>query len=205
MSQTQRFDQEAATWDENPRRVSLAKGVAEAIVREMTLSPAMAVLDFGCGTGLLTLNLRSRVGTITGADTSHGMLEVLGRKVREQRLTGVESFQLRPEDGYALRGTYDLIVSSMTLHHVRDLAPLFRQFREHLRPGGQVALADLDAEDGTFHDQTDDVFHLGFDRSQVLDLLQAAGFEGTRATTAHEIRRNGRDYPVFLATARRRS
>lgn len=203
MTQTQRFDQEAATWDENPRRVSLAKGVAEAILRNIALSPSMAVLDYGCGTGLLTLNLRPHVGSITGADTSSGMLEVLGRKVADQRLSSVDAFQLRPEDGHALRGIYDLIVSSMTLHHIQELGPLFRRFHDHLRPGGQVALADLDTEDGSFHDQTDDVFHQGFERSRILRLLQQAGFEEMRAVTAHEIRRNGRDYPVFLATARR--
>jgi hypothetical protein len=90
----------------------------------------------------------------------------------------------------------------MTLHHVADLRPLFRQFRKHLREGGQVALADLDTEDGTFHEQADDVFHLGFERSEIMALLQEAGFAATAACTAFEIRRNGRDYPVFLITAR---
>lgn len=201
--QTQRFDQAAATWDDNPRRVSLAKAVAEAIGKRVQLSPTMAVLDFGCGTGLLTLNLRPRVGAITGADTSSGMLEALRRKLTDQGLTGVESFQLRPEEGYAIRGTYDLIVSSMTLHHVPELVPLFRRFRDHLREGGQVALADLDTEDGSFHDQVEDVFHLGFERDQVTDWLREAGFEGIETVTAHEMRRNGRDYPIFLVTARK--
>ncbi len=203
MTQTQRFDQAAATWDDNPRRVSLAKGVAEAIAKRIRLSPTMDVLDFGCGTGLLTLNLRPMVGSITGADTSGGMLETLRRKLVDQKLAGVESFQLRPEEGYAIRGTYDLIVSSMTLHHVPELAPLFRRFREHLREGGQVALADLDTEDGSFHEQVEDVFHLGFEREQVVGWLQETGFTGIETTTAYEMRRNGRDYPIFLVTARK--
>ncbi len=201
--QTQRFDQAAATWDDNPRRVSLAKGVAEAIKKRIQLSPSMAVLDFGCGTGLLTLHLRPQVGSITGADTSSGMLEALRRKVVDHGLTEVESFQLRPEEGYAIRGTYDLIVSSMTLHHVPELVPLFRQLRAHLREGGQIALADLDTEDGSFHEQVEDVFHLGFERDQMAGWLREAGFEGIETATAYEMRRNGRDYPVFLVTARK--
>lgn len=204
MTQTQRFDQEAATWDDNPRRVSLAKGVAEAIARRVRLTPALAALDFGCGTGLLTLNLRPLVGSITGADTSMGMLDVLRRKLADQGLAGVDSFHLRPEDDYAIQGTYDLIVSSMTLHHVPELVPLFRRFHAHLRDGGQVALADLDTEDGTFHEhQVDDVFHLGFEREQVIAWLREAGFVDIETGLAYEIRRNGRDYPVFLATGRK--
>ena len=200
MPQTQRFDQEAATWDENPRRVRLAKAVAETIAQKVPLSGALEVLDFGCGTGLLTLKLLPSVGTITGADTSPGMLAVLRQKAMDQRLDTVASFLLKPDDAYAIKGTYDLIVSSMTLHHVPDLGSLFRQFRAHLRPGGRVALADLDKEDGTFHGDAEDVFHLGFERSAIKTLLAAAGFVDLEDTTAFEVRRNGRDYPVFLIT-----
>jgi len=203
MTQTQRFDQEAATWDDNPRRVRLAKAVAQTIAQRVPLSGAMTVLDFGCGTGLLTLRLQPLVGSITGADTSPGMLGMLARKVEEQALDTVESFLLKPEEAFALKGTYDLIVSSMTLHHVADVAALFRRFRAHLGAGGRVALADLDREDGSFHGSSEDVFHLGFERAAILALLSEAGFAEAETTTAYEIRRNGRDYPVFLATARR--
>jgi tRNA (cmo5U34)-methyltransferase len=197
---TQRFDQEAATWDENPRRVRLAKAVAQTIAQRVPLSGAMDVLDFGCGTGLLTLKLQPSVGTITGADTSPGMLEVLRQKVLDQGLDGVDSFLLGTEG--SLQGTYDLIVSSMTLHHVQDLVLLFQRFRAHLRPGGRVALADLDQEDGSFHENAADVFHLGFRRDALKALLAEAGFVELEDTTAFELRRNGRDYPVFLITGR---
>ena len=200
MPQTQRFDQEAATWDENPRRVRMTKAIAETIAQNVPLSGALEVLDFGCGTGLLTLKLRPSVGTITGVDTSPGMLEVLRRKVLEQHLEGVEAVLLE-EDGL-FQGAYDLIVSSMALHHVQDLPALFRQFRAHLCPGGHIALADLDREDGTFHGKAEDVFHLGFERGELKALLAEAGFADLQDTTAFEIRRNGRDYPVFLVTGR---
>ncbi len=203
MTQTQRFDQEAATWDENPRRVRLAKAVAETIAKQVPLSGALEVLDFGCGTGLLTLKLQPSIGTITGTDTSPGMLEVLRQKVSDQGLDAVASFLLKPGDSYAIKGSYDLIVSSMTLHHVQDLASLFGQFREHLRAGGRVALADLDPEDGTFHGDTEDVFHLGFERGEIKALLAGAGFVDLEDTTAYEVRRNSRDYPVFLITGRK--
>jgi 2-polyprenyl-3-methyl-5-hydroxy-6-metoxy-1,4-benzoquinol methylase len=200
---TQRFDQEAATWDENPRRIRLAKAVAQTIIQQVSLSGAMDVLDFGCGTGLLTLRLQPLVGTITGADTSPGMLEVMAGKLKGKELENV-SCSLLPSSGSAMfEGIYDLIVSNMTLHHVQDLAALFRAFSDHLRAGGHVALADLDQEDGTFHGEVADVFHLGFHRGALKGLLASAGFVDLEDTTAYEIRRNGRDYPVFLVTGRK--
>jgi tRNA (cmo5U34)-methyltransferase len=203
MTDTRRFDQIAATWDEDDSRVKLANAVADAIARQVGLTPAIDVLDFGCGTGLLTLALQPRVRRVTGADTSAGMLSVLERKVRDRGLGSTTTLLLRPDDGYALSGDYDLIVSSMTLHHVEGIASLFGRFRERLRPGGRVALADLDSEDGTFHKpDVTDVFHRGFDRADVKAVLARAGFDELADSTAFIHHRNARTYPVFLISGR---
>ena len=65
-SEKRDFDAAAATWDENPGRVKVAHDVARAIRETVKLMPDLDVLDFGCGTGLLTLQLQPSVGTITG-------------------------------------------------------------------------------------------------------------------------------------------
>ena len=203
MTDTQRFDHAAATWDEDPGRVALARAVAHAIACEASLTSSMDVLDFGCGTGLLTLAVQPHVRRITGADSSAGMLGVLAQKVKTLGLDTVTPYLLESESSLASAGEFDLITSSMTLHHVRDLSALFAQFRALLRPGGRVALADLDTEDGTFHKpDVTDVFHLGFDRDALGSQLAAAGFDDIRHTTAFVHHRNGREYPVILITGR---
>ena len=53
-----RFDEAAAQWDNNPGRVDLARAVGEAIGRAIPFQAGWRVLDYGAGTGLLTLNLR---------------------------------------------------------------------------------------------------------------------------------------------------
>ena len=59
-------------------RVKLATDVAGAVSAEVRLAADMDVLDFGCGTGLLALQLQPYVRSITGVDSSQGMLDVLG-------------------------------------------------------------------------------------------------------------------------------
>jgi len=202
MSGNTRFDEAAATWDGEERRVRLAQGVTEAIVSRCALPADLDVLDFGCGTGLVSLALRPLVRSVTGVDTSRGMLDVFEGKVKERALDGVRSVLVSPEVPLQVPGRFDLVVSSMALHHVAGLAPLFARFRDILNPGGRVALADLDLEDGTFHDDPTGVLHTGFERGAFGALLSAAGFADVELETATVVRKEDRVYPVFLATAR---
>jgi tRNA (cmo5U34)-methyltransferase len=196
------FDQAAATWDLADRRVAQAHAVAQAIAARVPLAKTQSVLDFGCGTGLVTLELGPRVGSITGADTSPGMLRTLAEKANALGIP-LQLISLGATGTGDLGGPYDLILSSMTLHHVANVPALFRQFAQHLRPGGQVALADLDEEDGSFHEATVRIHHRGFSREQIKAWLGDAGFREIHVETAAVTVKQGKGYPVFLATARR--
>ncbi len=77
-----------------------------------------------------------------------------------------------------------------------------------LVPGGWVALADLDAEDGSFHSpDVPGVAHHGFDRKTLEGWLGAAGFTAVSIRTAHTVERERegeqRRYPIFLAAGHR--
>jgi 2-polyprenyl-3-methyl-5-hydroxy-6-metoxy-1,4-benzoquinol methylase len=202
------FDKEAAQWDANPGRVKLAHEVADVIIREAAPSRDMDVLDFGCGTGLVTLRLQPLVRSITGADSSQGMLGVLEGKIKTQGLKNVRTQIVDFEKGGRVEGRFHLLVSSMTLHHVPDTAGLFKQWRELLLPEGRICFADLDAEDGSFHGDNTGVFHKGFDREHLKKLLLAAGFHDVRDTTAtsmiRDVEGKGKsEFPVFLIIAKK--
>jgi len=202
------FDKEAVQWDANPGRVKLANDVGDAIIREAGLSKDMDVLDFGCGTGLVTLKLQPLVKTITGADSSKGMLGVLDNKIKTHGLKNVQTRYVDFEKGERINGKYHLMVSSMTLHHVPDTAALFKQWHELLLPAGKICVADLDSEDGSFHGDNTGVFHHGFGREELKKLLREIGFNDVRDTTAATMTRpvegNGtREFPVFLIIARK--
>jgi 2-polyprenyl-3-methyl-5-hydroxy-6-metoxy-1,4-benzoquinol methylase len=204
------FDKEADLWDENPWRVMLASRVADAMIGELHLSASMEALDFGCGTGLLTLKLQPLVQTITGVDNSQGMLGMLQKKIAAQALSNVHARFVDLENGGRIEGTYDLIVSSMTLHHVPDTAGLFGEWFGLLRPGGQLGFADLDKEDGSFHGDNTGVYHLGFDRNKLKQMLHEVGFCDIRATTATTVAKEtagqaAREYPVFLTIGTKKS
>jgi 2-polyprenyl-3-methyl-5-hydroxy-6-metoxy-1,4-benzoquinol methylase len=202
------FDQEAVNWDRVPGRVKVAQDIAQSMIREITLTPDMDVLDFGCGTGLLTVALQPFVRSITGVDSSQGMLDVFKTKIKEQNLSNVKAEYIDLDKSDVLMGSYNLIVSSMTLHHIRNITPLLKQFYSILLPSGQLSIADLDLDDGKFHSNNDGVFHSGFDREDLRSIFIKEGFQSIQTRQAAEIEKpvgdgKNRIFTIFLMTARK--
>lgn len=200
------FNQEAANWDQVPGRVKVARDIAHSMIREITLTPDMDVLDFGCGTGLLTFALQPFVRSITGVDSSQGMLDVFKTKIKEQNLSNVKANYLDLDKGDALDGSYHLIVSSMTLHHIKETGTLLKLFHQVLRPSGTLCIADLDLDDGQFHSNNDGIFHFGFNREALRRMFAEAGFQDIQTCQAAQIEKTvgsgkSRLFTIFLMTA----
>ena len=206
---TSRFNEAAQTWDDKPARVELATAVAAAIGRAIPLGPEMRIMDFGCGTGLISRALAPKVALVTAADTSIEMLMVLKTKARAAGLTRIRPFLLDATYQTPPDTVYDAIVSSMVLHHIEDIRTLVTHLAQWCRPGGYVALADLEPEDGTFHHDARGVAHHGIDPAELTAQLEAVGFTIESVQTVHTIQRppaegaDPRDYPVFLLVARK--
>jgi len=202
------FDLAALTWDEKPRRIKLAKDIFASLTGRVELTEGMEVLDFGCGTGLLSLQVLERTGSVTCADSSSGMLEVLESKVNSARLSCVKTIHLKSDDGSGLTGSYDLITMSMALHHVADAASLVRRLAGLLKPGGSLCVADLYPDNGSFHSDNTGVYHFGFTRETMENYYGMAGLHDFGFTTAAVVEHAGEkveiaSFKVFLATGRR--
>ena len=203
---TEHFDEKAATWDDDPVRVQRAANVADQMLERITLTEAGHVLDFGSGTGLLGFNFLDRAASVTFADPSDEMLKQVEAKLRAGGHEHGRTHRLGG-DADTLPRRYDAIVSLMTLHHVDDPDATLAFLRDHLEPGGWLAVCDLDTEDGSFHDGsfTGDVHH-GFDRGALIARVEALGMVDAQTSTAWVMRKEGPEgpgeYPLFLLTAR---
>ncbi len=202
------FDEKAKTWDEEPRRVAMGAAIARAVDARIGANQRPRLMDYGCGTGLCSLPLAGRCLSLLGVDSSN---EMLARLEAKARAAGLKQVTTRRHDlaAESLAGLeFDVILCAMTLHHVREVGLLLNRFHFLLSPGGLLALADLDKEDGSFHQDARGVEHHGFDREWIHQQLQATGFTQVSFETAYEIEKPGPSgepcrFPVFLAVARK--
>jgi 2-polyprenyl-3-methyl-5-hydroxy-6-metoxy-1,4-benzoquinol methylase len=199
------FDERAKDWD-TPTRIARARQIAAAIRAAVPLARDNRLADVGAGTGLLGLALVDDVGEVVLLDPSAGMIEVAAQKLAGGSLPSVRADRHDLLADPPPAEPFDVVVSLLVLHHIEDTAAALAAIRDLLVPGGWIALADLDTEDGFFHSaDAEGIHHRGFDRGQIETLSQAAGFVDVETRTAMVIDEHGSDggYPVFLLTGRR--
>src|SRR5215469_5713026 len=137
------WSRRASSWDQH---ASPALGsVTSAVFAAATVRPGDAVLDLGCGTGQISLPLAAQGAEVVGIDVSPSMADRLRAEAGRQGLRSVTAVA-RPIEKLVLESeTFDLIVSSYALHHLRDpdKARLVQACYQWLRPGGRLVIADM--------------------------------------------------------------
>jgi ubiquinone/menaquinone biosynthesis C-methylase UbiE len=198
-----RFDDEAATWDSDPGHEKRQVAVAQAIKEAVNLSPQMSAVDIGGGTGRLSILLAEQVGSVVVTDPSAGMVQVARERIAEAGLSDRLRAVQTDLTANRLDGSYDVVWSSMAMHHVQDLHGLLRAVAGLLVDGGRLAIADLDEDpDGAFHaDKVDFDGHHGFDRQRLAEQLAHTGFAEVAFVDATTILKGDREFGVFLCTA----
>ncbi|MDX9797040.1 MAG: class I SAM-dependent methyltransferase [Arcobacteraceae bacterium] len=198
------FDVKSKGYETDEKRVDNVKNIADGIIRNVNLKKSDVLLDFGSGTGLLTKHISKYVKKIIVNDISSSMNEQLREKIKKNEFDCdihmmshnmcETSLPLEPLDG---------IISSMTIHHVNEVKELMRQFFKLLKKEGFLALADLETENGTFHQDDTGVFHFGFDKQQFLSWVEDVGFINAKIQTISVAEKPHGKYPIFLLVAQK--
>lgn len=196
-----RFAHKASSYDQNRSRVDNVENIANSIRNAIKFDSSMHVMDFGSGTGLLLERLAPYVGKITAVDVSSSMNEQLHAK-RNDLGCSIEIVETDLEQS-DLDARFDGIISSMTMHHVKNIEAMFGKFHSMVKEGGFIAISDLDLEDGSFHTEDTGVYHFGFDRGEFARSAAEAGFRMVQISSASVVQKPQGDFPVFLLTAMR--
>ena len=195
------FAHKAGDYDKGANRRNNVDRIADGIRARIELRPDMEIMDFGSGTGLLLERIGPLVDKVTAVDVSPSMIAELAKK-QDALPCKLEMLEVDLTTN-VLDRKFDGVISSMTMHHIADIDAMLARIHGMLKNGGFIAIADLDREDGSFHEEDTGVYHHGFDASVLETAAQKAGFEGVTVETVSSFSKEDREYPVLLLAARR--
>jgi len=195
------FSEKAGSFDKEKSITQNVGNIGQLILKEISFTKKMRIMDFGSGTGLLLSQVAPFVNQISAVDISASMNEVLRSKIDtiDCKLEILE-IDLTKE---LLDAKFDAIISSMTIHHIENVQKIFHKFNSLLNDNGIIAIADLDKEDGSFHSKNTGVFHYGFNRNEFLKMAKNAGFKDLKIQTASIMNKPTGKYSVFLLTGKK--
>ena len=198
------FDAKARDWDKNQQSIDRSEAVARALLQMVPVKTGMKALEYGSGTGTLSVLLKDRLADITLMDSSKEMTKVATEKIKALGIQNMKAlyFDLEHEE---FEGHFDIIYSQMVMHHVNDIEAMFASFYSLLLPGGYLAIADLYTEDGSFHGEGFNG-HLGFDIDEFATWLKNSGFKNISHQKCHTMKRPDemdkvKEFPIFLIVA----
>ncbi len=197
------FSEKAEDYDGQNSTTQNVGNIGQLILKEISFSNKMHIMDFGSGTGLLLSQIAPFVNEITAVDISASMIGVLKSKMD----TIDCKLQILDLDltKKTLDTKFDAIISSMTIHHIEYVQEIFNKFYSLLNENGTIAIADLDKEDGSFHSEDTGFFHNGFNRNEILQIAKNAGFKDLKVQTVSIINKPTGKYPVFLLTGKKKN
>ena len=134
------FNAQANHWDTG-RRKQRAKQISALIREKLEFAGDEVLLDYGCGTGLISFNLSQGVGTVVGYDSSLQMLEVFNSKIDSNKILSTNSLE-------SYNNHFDCVVSSMVFHHIMNLDETLDDIYRILKVDGKLLVVDLDLDDG---------------------------------------------------------
>ena len=109
--------------------------------------PGMTIADIGAGSGYYTVRLAPRLmptGRVIAEDIFPTTVTRLRARVKEARLTNVQVVLGRPDNPLLPAASVDAALLVHMYHEVTQPYALLWHLRDALKPGGKVAIVDVD-------------------------------------------------------------
>ena len=164
------FNHKAGSFD-SPKNIFIADLIRQEVEKQIVDFSDKRILDFGGGTGLVTLPLAAQSKSVMLVDISDKMLDQARLKVEKQSIDNVYLLQ---QDLLTnpLNQLFDIIVVSRVLHHMPNVEKTLAMFRNHLADDGQLFIADFVKTDTNHH---------GFHLADLEGKLSQSGFSSVQS------------------------
>ena len=156
-----------------------------------------SVMEYGCATGLISFNFINKFKKITLMDSEDEMLDVVREKIRYYKTKNIFPINIDLTKEEYNDEKFDIIYTSMTLHHIKDTKDIVNKFYNLLNENGILCVMELDKEDGRFHmNEIDFDGHNGFEHDEMEDAFEKAGFNNIRSETFYQDKKIYKDIVI---------
>lgn len=198
MANTEQFEKMAARYD-NPERMHIAQLAAGVIREVLGDTKSQRAMDFGCGTGLVGLDLVNEFKEMLFVDTSANMLEQVQQKIEAGNIQNASVMQLDLESEQSQSMEFDCIMMTQVLLHIPDYQEVLSKLFDMLSANGQLIIVDYNQNALVNIDN----IHPGFEQQFLQGVLQTIGFQTVESKTFHHGRGllAGQDASLFCMSA----
>jgi ArsR family transcriptional regulator len=158
------------------------KGIAEALLK---LMPPMVIADLGAGEGTISQLMAQRAKRVIAIDNSEKMVEFGSELARKHNIANLEYRVGDIEDVPIRGGTVDLAFLSQALHHASHPERAIAEARRILKPGGRIAVLDLNRHHFEEAREMYADLWLGFTELEIEGYLKNAGFRNVETAVVH--------------------
>lgn len=193
------FDQIAQKYDD-PERIHLAHVITQAITQQIKDTNYQTLLDYGGGTGLVTLNIADYFEAVTLIDASPHMVDIFEHKVSDLNQTSIKTLvgDVLLDDTILNHKNYDVIVLSLVLLHSGNYQLLLQKLYNHLNDGGMMILVDFDKNENIYHTKV----YNGFEQMDIIHAFNELGLTNPQINTFYSGQKifMKQDASLFIAT-----
>jgi len=173
------FEEMAKRYD-TEERMALAKVIVNEVRPELQNCQLKSLIDYGSGTGLVSLELADLVDSILLVDSSEQMLEVAKAKISHKGIANAKVlYSDFTEDTPELKA--DIVLLSLVLLHIPDTKKILQELFTVLNHNGKLIIIDFDKNDKINHPKV----HNGFSHDELKKSLAEVGFKSTSIKTFH--------------------
>lgn len=173
MGHTDKFNELAASYDK-PETIRLSNLASKAIAEVLNDKKNMRGIDFGCGTGLVGLQLIDRFESIVFIDASEKMIEQVDQKLKDKKITHAETLCVNIEEDQQLSIHANTVFLSLVLHHIENVENILSKLYKILDKSGQLIIVDFENPTQLL---PGDNHHHGVEIDELIAILRKVGFK----------------------------
>ncbi|OOC61531.1 class I SAM-dependent methyltransferase [Paenibacillus ihbetae] len=178
MGNTDMFEMIANMYD-TPERIQIAKVSSDAIRNFWVETKSKNAIDFGCGTGLVGMNLLNEFKSMLFLDTSQNMINQIKQKITNYNIQNVDTLCFDIEKDSLSDIHADYIFMAQVLLHIHDVKLVLSRLFDALNEGGHLLIVDFNKNEKI----VSDIVHNGFYPEELSNIMTEIGYRDIQFKT----------------------